>query len=62
MNTVILFVKECYEELAKVTWLTKKEVVASTIIVFVIVFLFSAYVSSIDFGLSYIIRALIGGR
>ena len=62
MNKAVQFLKECYEELSKVTWLSKREVVASTVVVMVIVSLFAVYVSSVDFGLSLILKTILGGR
>jgi len=46
----------------KSTWLSRKEVVQSTILVAVVVALTSAYVSIIDFSLTKLITGLIGGH
>ncbi len=46
----------------KSTWLSRKEVVQSTILVAVVVALTSAYVGIIDFGLTEVLGLLVGGR
>ncbi|NLO91681.1 MAG: preprotein translocase subunit SecE [Elusimicrobia bacterium] len=62
MNKAVQFVKEAYTELTKATWLSRKNVIQSTILVFLVVILVSAYVNAIDFGLSFLIGAILGGR
>jgi len=62
MNKAIQFAKEAYTELTKSTWLTRQQVVQSTIFVFIIVILVAIYVSALDFGLSRLVGALLGGR
>ena len=62
MKKAINFLKECTAEMKKSTWLSRKEVVQSTILVAIVVALTSAYVSIIDFGLTRVIEGLIGGR
>ncbi len=62
MKRIIEFLKGVYEELSKVTWLNRQDVIKSTIAVTVVVILVSIYISIVDFGLSKIIGSLIGGR
>ena len=62
MKKAINFLKECVAEMKKSTWLSRKEVVQSTILVAIVVALTSAYVSIIDFGLNRMIGALLGGN
>ncbi|MCK4936443.1 MAG: preprotein translocase subunit SecE [Elusimicrobiales bacterium] len=62
MNKITEFLKGVYEELSKVTWLNRQDVIKSTIAVTVVVILVSIYISLVDFGLSKIIGSLIGGR
>ncbi|MCK5107062.1 MAG: preprotein translocase subunit SecE [Elusimicrobiales bacterium] len=62
MGKIIDFLKGVYEELSKVTWLNRQDVIKSTIAVTVVVILVSIYISLVDFGLSKIIGSLIGGR
>jgi preprotein translocase subunit SecE len=53
------FVKEAVAELKKVSWLSKKEAVASTIVVIIIVILVAVYVGFVDFVLARILGALL---
>ncbi|MCG2726202.1 MAG: preprotein translocase subunit SecE [Elusimicrobia bacterium] len=62
MEKIKDFLKGVYEELSKVTWLNRQDVIKSTIAVTVVVILVSIYISLVDFGLSKIIGSLIGGR
>ncbi|MDD2804924.1 MAG: preprotein translocase subunit SecE [Elusimicrobiales bacterium] len=56
------FLKQVYEELTKVTWLGKKDVVRSTVAVSFVVILVSIYISLVDFGLNTALKAILGGR
>jgi preprotein translocase subunit SecE len=53
MNTwfqkAVQFVREAYAELKKVSWLSRKEAVASTIVVIVLVILVAIFVGFTDF-------------
>ena len=49
MNNLIQFIKEAYEELKKVSWLTRQQMIASTWLVIWIVIVFAVYVGFIDF-------------
>lgn len=62
MEKITRFLKEVYEELTKVTWLAKKDVVRSTIAVSFVVILVSIYISVVDFGLNTVLKAVLGGR
>ena len=62
MNKAISFLKQSVAELKKSTWLTRKEVVQSTILVAIVVALVAAYVSIIDFGLTKVLGLIDGGR
>ena len=62
MNKIKSFLKEVYAELKKVTWLTRKDVVHSTISVGVVVMLVSIYISLIDLGLTELMKSILGGR
>ncbi len=56
------FVQEAYSELKKSSWLTRKQAFESTRVVIILVALFSLYVAGIDFVLSVILGAVLGGR
>ena len=62
MNKAIQFVKDSIGELKKSTWLSRQEVIQSTILVGIVVVLVSAYVGLIDFGLTRILGAIVGGH
>lgn len=62
MNKAIQFLKESVGELKKSTWLSRQEVVQSTILVLIVVALVSLYVGVIDFGLTRILGFVVGGR
>ncbi|OGR51139.1 MAG: preprotein translocase subunit SecE [Elusimicrobia bacterium RIFCSPLOWO2_02_FULL_39_32] len=49
MEKIRLFFKESYEELKKVTWLSRKEVMGSTIVIIVLVAIIAVYISLVDF-------------
>jgi len=53
------FVKEAYAELKKVAWLSKKEVIASTIVVIILVIVIAIFVGSVDFILARILAILL---
>ena len=62
MNKAIQFVKDSISELKKSTWLSRQEVIQATILVGIVVVLVSAYVGIIDFGLTRILGAIVGGH
>ena len=62
MNKAINFLKQSVGELKKSTWLSRQEVIQSTILVIIVVALVSAYVGIIDLGLTQVLSAIIGGH
>jgi preprotein translocase subunit SecE len=62
LNSVFNFVKESYIELKKVTWLNKKEVIASTLVVVILIVIMSIYIGIIDFILAKIVSLFLRGR
>jgi len=54
------FLRESRTELRKVKWPTRKELLASTAAVIVLVLVVSLYLGLIDFGLIKIIRSIVG--
>ena len=58
-NNAIQFFKEAYWELTKVTWLGKKEVIATTAVVIVFVIILALFVSFIDMILSTILGIIL---
>jgi preprotein translocase subunit SecE len=54
------FLREAKLELKKVKWPTRKELLASTSVVILLVLLVSLYLGLVDFGLIKIIRFIVG--
>ena len=54
------FVYETKQELNKVTWPSRSELIQATWVVIVTTFILAAYVGTIDFFLSMIMRVLLG--
>jgi len=59
MNRIIKFIKEAIEELKKVSWPTRDEVIDSTIVVVVSVIMVAIIFGIIDRILSEIVRMVI---
>ena len=53
------FLKEVKIELKKVVWPTRKDTIASTSVVIVLVFIIAIFLGLVDFGLSKIIRVIL---
>jgi preprotein translocase subunit SecE len=62
MNKAIDFVKQSIGELKKSTWLSRQEVVQSTILVAIVVAIVAVYVSVIDWGLTGVLGKVVGGQ
>ncbi|OGS46919.1 MAG: preprotein translocase subunit SecE [Elusimicrobia bacterium RIFOXYD2_FULL_34_15] len=60
IHKAIQFVNEAIEELKKVSWLGRKEVIASTIVISILIIIFAIFVGIIDLILSIIIKWLLG--
>ena len=56
------FFKESYSELKKSTWLTRKEMMQSTMVVIVLVCIVAVYVGAVDFVLSIVMGSLLSSR
>jgi preprotein translocase subunit SecE len=61
MAKVDQFVKEAAGELKKVNWLGRKEVVASTVVITILVIAVAVFIGAVDFVLSIIMKWLLGG-
>ena len=62
MKKITSFVKEVYQELTKVTWLNRRDVIRSTVAVSMVVIIVAIYVNVVDFGLKILLNTIIGGR
>ena len=56
----VQFVKEAIEELKKVSWLGRKEVVASTVVIAVLIIIVAIFIGLIDWVLSIVIKLILG--
>jgi len=60
MSKIGLFLRESRVELRKVTWPTSKEALGSTSVVIVVVIIISLFLGVVDFGLTKIIKMVLG--
>lgn len=56
------FLRECLQELRRVTWPTPKETYQATIVVVAVVLAVSLFLGVVDFGLSWVMRQILGGN
>lgn len=61
MNKAINFFRESYLELKKSIWLSRQQMIQSTIFVFIVVGLVALYIAIIDLLLSKGLSFIIGG-
>ena len=59
IDTVRQFLREVRVELSKVTWPTRRDTIASTSVVLIIVILIAAFLGIVDLGLSKLMRLLL---
>ena len=59
IDTIGQFLREVRIELSKVTWPTRKDTIASTSVVLVIVILIATFLGIVDLGLSRLMRILL---
>ena len=59
VKNTVRFVRETQQELKKVTWPTREELVGSTVVVVVTTFIMAGFIGAVDFVLSIVIRLLI---
>jgi preprotein translocase subunit SecE len=59
-TTPFEFIQQVRQEVAKVTWPTRKETLISTGMVFVMVFLAATFFFVLDLGLNSIVRMVMG--
>ncbi|WP_428049922.1 preprotein translocase subunit SecE [Candidatus Avelusimicrobium caledoniensis] len=62
MTKAIDFVKQSIGELKKSTWLSRREVFWSTVLVGIVVVLVAIYVGVIDWGLTGLLGKVVGGH
>ena len=59
-GVVTQFLRDARTELKKVKWPTRKELIASTVIVLVLVLVLALYLGIIDFGLIRMLKMIVG--
>jgi preprotein translocase subunit SecE len=60
VNKIKVFLTDARIELRKVTWPTRKQTVASTSVVILVVVIVSLFLGVVDFGLAKIIKLVLG--
>ncbi len=60
IDATLQFLREVRVELKKVTWPSRKQTIGSTAVVLLLVILVSIFLGIVDFGLSSLIRLVIG--
>ncbi len=60
MQKITTFIESVKVELGKVTWPTRKETIATTSVVIIIVLLISVYLGACDIVLSKLMRLILG--
>ena len=58
-NQLVMFFREAYSELKKVSWLSRREAIASTLVVVVLVVIIAIFVGFTDFVLARILAVLL---
>jgi len=56
---IVQFFHEVKAELKKVNWPARKETIAATSVVLVIVFIIAVFLFIVDYGLSFLIRKIL---
>ncbi len=54
-----LFLRESYAELKRVTWPSRKEIMGSTLVVFIVVCILMIFIALFDFVLTILVRMLV---
>jgi preprotein translocase subunit SecE len=61
IQRITQFLKEVRFELKRVTWPSRKETIAGTMVVLVIVLITAFFLGIVDFGLSELIKLVLSG-
>ena len=59
IKKALQFFRDAYYELTKVTWLGRKEAVATTVVVIIFIIIMSIYVSLVDMFLGGILKRIL---
>ncbi len=58
-KTIITFLRESIAELKRVTWPSRKEIIGSTTVVFIVVGIIMLFIALFDFFLTFVVRMLV---
>jgi len=61
-NRAIKYLLDSYEELKKVSWPTRKQLIRDTLIVVVSSAVITAFIAIVDFGLSKVLEFLVSAQ
>ncbi|HPL01736.1 MAG: preprotein translocase subunit SecE [Patescibacteria group bacterium] len=61
-NRAIKYLLDSYEELKKVSWPTRKQLIRDTLIVVVSSAVITAFIAVVDFGLSKVLEFLVSAQ
>ena len=61
-GVLAIFVDDVKIELRKVTWLSKNEMLGSTMVVWIFAIIVSIFLFVVDFGIAEFISRLLGGK
>lgn len=59
MKGIVNFIRECVQEMKKVSWPSKDDVIVSTRVVVISVFIISLILGALDYVLFYIINLIL---
>jgi preprotein translocase subunit SecE len=59
VQKIVQFLKEVRFELKRVTWPSRKETLAGTMVVVIIVLIVASFLGIVDFGLSELIKSVL---
>jgi preprotein translocase subunit SecE len=59
IKKLIQFIKESYSELNKVSWLTYKELLGSTVVIIIFILLSAVFIGLVDFVLAKILGTFL---
>ena len=58
-ESITAFFKESYAELQKVTWISRKEVMGSTVVIIILISILSVFVALIDMFFVWVVKHII---
>ena len=59
LNNARHFLRDAYNELRKVSWLSRKEVLSSTIVIIIFILIIAVFIGFVDFILSHVLGVFL---